>query len=105
MTTNALEHFYRGKLFRDGQEISDFVITAHSRDLTAQQAADYFTAVDLGTSNDVGSLDRVSHGFGLHTRRDDVVILSHLRQGPLLVRGHVVTDYHCLVVPLSLIHI
>jgi hypothetical protein len=104
MTSSSLrlEHFYHGKLVEEGRTIGGFGVTAHSTGLPADQASAYFTRANLGSFSGIG-IDKLVYGVGFVQAGEDNYLLTHVYPARHRDRGHPYPDYHCIILPASVV--
>lgn len=100
-----LEHFYRGKLVQAGKTIEgrDYMITATSANLLPEEAAAIYQIVNVGSHNNVRTLDSLQMGYGFAKYDAQRFVVSLLYKGAAIDRGYPYPEYHCLCVPSGLI--
>lgn len=98
-----LQQFYRGKHVAGGREQSDFIITANSAGINAQQIRGLFGQAHFGSYTNPRSLRGLKHGYGLLRADNATYFLLHVRLGPILSRDYFYPDYRVIVIPYDLI--
>jgi len=98
MQIYELDHFYRGKLFRGAQAVSDFIITGCSNGLTLQESREIFDSVWRVYRTQI-NFENLTMGYALLDFNNESSIFLVVRPGQMRERGHYYPHYHCWIIP------
>ena len=98
MSAQTFEHFYRGKLFKEGQTYGDYTITAHSSGLNFDVCQQVFEQIYVGSHSAQG-LTHAFDGFSC-APWEEYIAFAHYWRSDVKDRGHYFPQYHIILLPI-----